>query len=339
MPDTRKQKEDDIYTRAMDQQAGAVGTAAATRQTSAQMQQAEQARLQEAARIQRQTVGASYAEMYQRAQGQMSRGAMAGTAPGMSGGMATQRSSEIEGAQMRALGSISGQREQAMRDIDYQELMAPRQAFEFAQQQQMAQREEDMFSLQMINAQQDIMASDMSDEDKIRALVAAGLSEEEATKRIKDAGRGFFERVVAGEASSLAVGATAAGVGTAGLVGGGLGKAGIVALQANRASAAGGKGMTKALANKLGLKNIGATGASEWAKTSQGAKGVKALKTTKFGKALAGKGITKAGVFKGSSLAVKALATNPVGWAILGTAVLVGAGYGIYKWGKNSDRW
>ena len=338
MADTRKRKEDDIYTRAMDQQAGAVGTAAATRQTSAQMQQAEEARLLEAARIQRQTVGASYAEMYQRAQGQMSRGAMAGTAPGMSGGMATQRSSEIEGAQMRALGSISGQREQAMRDIDYQELMAPRQAFEFAQQQQMAQREEQMFNLSMIESRQGILDSPMSDEDKIEALVNTGMSLEEARSLIEEAGRGFFDRLRSGDASPFTAGLAAGGVGLAGVAGTSAASAGITAGRAALASKTG-KGFTAALAGKLGISGQGTAAAAQWSRVPQGQKAISALKTTKFGKALAGKGITKAGVFKGSSLAVKALATNPVGWAILGTAVLVGAGYGIYKWGKNSDRW
>ena len=209
MPDTRKRKEDDIYTRAMDQQAGAVGTAAATRQTSAQMQQAEQARLQEAARIQRQTVGASYAEMYQRAQGQMSRSAMAGTAPGLTGGMATQRSSEIEGAQMRALASISGQREQAMRDIDYQELMAPRQAFEFTQQQQMAQREEQMFNLSMIQSRQGILDSPMSDEDKLESLINTGMSLEEARSLIEEGTSSlqrFQQRIGGGATGALIAG-------------------------------------------------------------------------------------------------------------------------------------
>ena len=327
--------EDNPYATRYINDAPRVGTASFQRNMSDEL-----TRLQEANRIQRQTVSSSYAQQYEQARGNMMRGQMAGAAPGLTGGLAQQRTSEISGAQMRGLSQLSGQREQALREVDYQGLMANRQAFDFAQQQTMAQRDEQMFNLQMIQSRQGILDSDMSDADKREALMNTGMSSEEIENSINQKNRGFFEKVREGEASGLAVGATAAGVGTAGFVGGGLAKTGITYGAASLATAKGGTGFSGALATKLGLTSKGGTAAAaQWANTSQGAKAVKALKTTKLGKVLAGKGIAGKGMLKGGSIAAKALLTNPVGWGILAAAAIIGVGYGVYKWGKNSDRW
>ena len=187
-----------------------LGTAATARTYSDEL-----ARIQEANRIQRQTAGASYAEMYERARGQSYRNRLAGGAAGITGGMAVQRGTEISGAEMRGLSQIAGQREQAMRDINYQDLMAPRQALEFTQHAQHLGREEQMFNLQMIHARQDILDSKMSDEDKIQALVNAGMDLESAKNSVDEAGKNIWERFKDGDmnALGLATGTFAAGVG------------------------------------------------------------------------------------------------------------------------------
>ena len=173
----------------------------------------ELARLQEANRIQRQTVSSSYAQQYEQARGTMMRGQMAGATPGLTGGLAQQRTSEISGAQMRGLSQLAGQREQALREVDYQGLMANRQAFDFAQQQTMAQRDEQMFNLQMINARQEILNSKMSDEDKTEALINAGLTPQQAAEQVAEKGKSWWETFKSGEGGFMgaaAVGGVAA---------------------------------------------------------------------------------------------------------------------------------
>ena len=190
--------EDDTYTKDYASKASQVGTSAATRQTTDDLRKAEETRLLEAARIQRQSVGASYAEQFQQAQGMMSRQQMAGTTPGLTGGLAQQRTSEISGAQMRGLSQLAGQRGQAMREVDYQALMAPRQAFDFAQQQVGAQRDEQMFNLQMISSRESIAKGGGTDENKIAALMETGLSREDAQRTIDESNEGLWKRILAG---------------------------------------------------------------------------------------------------------------------------------------------
>jgi hypothetical protein len=211
MAENNRNNEKDIYKRDYVTRAGQVGTSAANRQTGEQIRRAEETRLLEAARIQRQTAGASFAEQYQQARGNMMRQNMAGTTPGLTGGVAQQRTSEISGAQMRGLSQLSGQRAQTMRDIDYQALMAPREAFSFAQQQIGAQRDEQMFNLQMIQSRQGIIDSKMSDEDKLQALLNTGMSQTEAQGQIQEKNKGFFEKLRTGELDGFAGASTFGG--------------------------------------------------------------------------------------------------------------------------------
>jgi len=213
MAENERNTADDIYTADYASRAGEVGTSASTRQTADQIRRAEETRLLEAARIQRQTAGASFAEQYQQARGNMMRQNMAGTTPGLTGGVAQQRTSEISGAQMRGLSQLSGQRAQTMRDIDYQALMAPREAFSFAQQQIAAQRDDQMFNLQMIQSRQGIIDSEMSDADKLEALLNTGMTPAEAQGQIQQKNTGFFERLRTGELGGFAAASTIGGTG------------------------------------------------------------------------------------------------------------------------------
>jgi hypothetical protein len=217
MAENNRNNENDTYTRDYATRAGQVGTSASTRQTADQIRRAEETRLLEAARIQRQTAGASFAEQYQQARGGMMRQNMAGTTPGLTGGVAQQRTSEISGAQMRGLSQLSGQRAQTMRDIDYQALMAPREAFGFAQQQIAAQRDDQMFNLQMIQSRQGIIDSEMSDADKLEALLNTGMSQADAQAQIQQKNQGFFDRFRSGDWGAAQYGAVgAAGAATIG---------------------------------------------------------------------------------------------------------------------------
>ncbi len=329
MPEKNKDK--NPYSKRFENMAPQVGTASFQKNMSDEL-----ARLQQANRIQRQTVSSSYAQQYEQARGGMMRQQMAGSAPGLTGGLAQQRSSEISGAQMRGLSQLSGQREQALREVDYQGLMANREAFGFAQQQAMAGRDEQMFNLQMIQSRQDIINSDMSDEDKREALANTGMSPQDIEAQIDKKNQGFFDRLKSGEASPWAVGGLA-GVGAAGVAGVGITGAQAASAYgaASAAATAGGKGMTVALANSLGLQNIGVVGAQEWAKTSFGGKVVKSLKTTKAAKGLKAVKAGKALKLFGLGAKGAALLSNPVGWAIIGTALVVGGVYAYNQYQKN----
>lgn len=163
-----------------------VGTNASRRLTASQLQQQETDRQQQAVDIQRASTGAGFAEMAQKAQGEFARQQMAGTTPGLTGGVAQQRTEEISGAQMRAFGQLSGQREQAMREISFQETQIPQRAFDFAQQQVFAQRDEQMFNLQMIQSREEISKGDMSDEGKLAALIETGMDPQEAQQLLDE---------------------------------------------------------------------------------------------------------------------------------------------------------
>jgi hypothetical protein len=207
MPEKTKDREVNPYLRDFENMAPKVGTSSFQRNMAEEL-----ANINQANRIQRQTVSASYAEQYQQARGNMMRQQMAGTTPGLTGGLAEQRNSEISGAQMRALSQLSGQREQALREVDYQGLMANRQAFDFAQQRAMAGRDEQMFNLQMINSRQSIIESKMSDEDKIQSLLNTGLTLEEARAEVEETGSWWKEFTKKAGTGAVGVGAAGAGL-------------------------------------------------------------------------------------------------------------------------------
>ena len=293
----------------------------------------ELARERERNRIQRQTVSASYAQQYEQARGNMMRGQMAGAAPGLTGGLAQQRTSEISGAQMRGLSQLSGQREQALREVDYQGLMANRQAFDFAQQQTMAQRDEQMFNLNMIQSRQGILDSDMSDDDKREALANTGLTAAQIDAQIADKNKGLFDRFRDGD-WGFAQYATLGGAGAA--VGG-------TALQTAAAMKSGGPLTLQPVGKVLGTVGrgwnlqagtLGAT--NKIAISNTGLKAGAALKQTTIGKGITGIFAKKAAASAGTKglMAVAGVAGFKFIAAaaiIAGTAMAIKGTYDYFK--------
>jgi hypothetical protein len=334
MAENERNTIDDTYKRDYVTRADKVGTSASTRQTADQIRRAEETRLLEAARIQRQTAGASFAEQYQQAKGNIERNQMAGAAPGLTGGLAEQRTSEISGAQMRGLSQLSGQRAQAMRDIDYQALMAPRQAFEFSQQQVAAQRDDQMFNLQMIQARQGIIDSEMSDSDKLQALLNTGMSKTEAQAQLEQKNKGFFEKLRTGEANPFAVGALGVG-GTAAVGAAGFGAAQIggAALTAGAQSALAGSAAASAPGWFKGGSSFVSAFKTALAPTKTGKFLISALSTG--GKAAGAAGVKATGAKAVYATIGKAL-TLGLGLKILPILLIGGAiAYGYSQWAKN----
>jgi len=296
MPEKNKDK--NPYSKRFENMAPQVGTASFQKNMSDEL-----ARLQQANRIQRQTVSSSYAQQYEQARGGMMRQQMAGSAPGLTGGLAQQRSSEISGAQMRGLSQLSGQREQALREVDYQGLMANREAFGFAQQQAMAGRDEIMFNQEMIASRQNIINSDMSDEDKRQALANTGMSPQDIEAQIDKKNQSFFDKLRSGDWGAAQYGA--------------IGGAGAAAIGTGAQIASGANAMVPAFTSG-GLQASGQAVTS----TASGA-----LKSTATGKFVSQTGVAtkltlgtkKAGFvagLKSTSIGkgIGAVATKKIGW-------------------------
>jgi len=325
----RNTEDENPFAAQYENMAPQVGTSSFQRNMSEEL-----ARLQEANRIQRQTVSSSYAQQYEQARGGMMRQQMAGTAPGLTGGLAQQRTSEISGAQMRGLSQLSGQREQALRDVDYQGLMANREAFGFAQQQAMAGRDEQMFNLQMIQSRQDIINSDMSDEDKREALANTGMSPQDIQARIDEKNQGFFDKLRSGDWGAAQYGA----IGGAGAAAIGTGaqfvSGATAAVPTGFASAglqAGGQAVTSTASGALKSvatgKFVSQTGvATKLAVTTKKAGFVAGLKSTSIGKGIGAVATKKIGWKAGLKLAA-----GLVGFKFVAAVAVIGLGVWAIK--------
>lgn len=321
-----KEEEKNPYSVGYEKDAPRVGTATFQKNMADEL-----ARAKEENRIQRQTVSASYAQQYEQARGGMMRQQMAGATPGLTGGLAQQRSTEISGAQMRGLSQLSGQREQALREVDYQGLMGERQAFDFAQQQEMAQRDQQMFNLNMIQSRQGILDSEMSDEDKREALLNTGLTPAQIDAQIADKNRGFFERFREGDwgfAQYATLGGAGAAVGgtalqTAAAMKGGLPTAALTT-NAIKASLAGVK-----------AGGVGASGTLQATSYAGKTLGV-ALKSTSLGKGIAGIFAKKAAATAGTKglmavVGVAGFKFIAAALIIAGTAMAIKGTYDYFK--------
>lgn len=86
----------------------------------------------------------------------------------------------------------------------------------------------------------------------------------------------------------------------------------------------------------LGLAGAGYSAYSAYQNLQEGNYGAAALDTAMGAGSLAMSGVSLSALGSGAMAAGSFLVSNPIGWAILGTAAIAGAGYALYKWRKNN---
>jgi hypothetical protein len=276
---------------------------------------------------QRRATQQSYGDLYSQARQRAVGGAAAG-GPTLSGGMGQQQRDFVSAIEMQELGRIGQAREGASRDLFSQGQAAFSNAQLEGQQATQMRLQDQQTQLQLIQQRQQILDSDLPEEQKqaqLAALDSSGTVDRQLTQRAP---------MTFGNALSITTGigvtgATAAKVltkvgtsskGIAGLVS----KIGVTTASGVLKPVAGAKGAEFATQAAAAFK--GKTGlAALW----QGTK-LALMKTglAKGSLAVVGKGAAAKGT-------VALTAMGPVGWGILAALVTAGSIYGISKLVEN----
>lgn len=281
----------------------------------------------EESRVRSQQSQSFYADMYNRNRRQNYNRSMMGAPQGVTGGMRDQYDAVVSAAEMGAANQIGVQQERALRDIDLNRLAMDRQAVQEAYQAEDRARQTQMYNLQMEQQRQAILANeDMTDEQKMRMLMAGGMDYASAAQQVQPqtSGDGLGSRLARGEVS---VGGAALGLGGTALAGKTLYSLGSGAATAVKARSyyAGAKGSAAALNafKSLTAKQIFAKSALTLTKAGKIASG----SAPGWGKFALG-GITKkTGFWIGAKLA----AMTPVGWGVAAVAAIALGGYAIHR--------
>jgi hypothetical protein len=155
----------------------------------------------------------SYGDLYQAAR-QRAIGQQAAGGPTLSGGMGQQQRDFISALEMQELGKITTAREQAARDLYTQAQSAMSNAQLEGQQATQMQLQNQQTQLELVQQRQQILDSDLSEEQKLEQLQVLGVDSTEVPKEQLNFGQ-YFGQAIGTGIGVLAVGKIALDVAAA----------------------------------------------------------------------------------------------------------------------------